>query len=282
MGRYANAKSAYDLEEYEGRLFFVPARGGSRAELRSPANGDSRELVTDDALSYGTRVRLLDSTRIVVDADTLRRVPRPVATIPIATPKPSAAPDEFTPLIGEYGWNHDVLFVREKDGQLNALIEWFFEYPLTRVSQTVYRFPAYGLYDGEEIVFRTSEVGPSVAVTANVDFKRRDLPADNDRVNAKIKPVRKPSEMRTEALAASRRRKIGPERPISSSCGVSTRRSSTTSAMRRRTTSWGRRSTARRTLSCSGRPPRRSRGRRRACESSATGCSSTMRIARGT
>jgi len=203
MGRYANAKSAYDLEEYEGRLFFVPARGGSRAELRSPANGDSRELVTDDALSYGTRVRLLDSTRIVVDADTLRRVPRPVATIPIATPKPSAAPDEFTPLIGEYGWNHDVLFVREKDGQLNALIEWFFEYPLTRVSQTVYRFPAYGLYDGEEIVFRTSEVGPSVAVTANVDFKRRDLPADNDRVNAKIKPVRKPSEMRAEALAAT-------------------------------------------------------------------------------
>jgi CubicO group peptidase (beta-lactamase class C family)/D-alanyl-D-alanine dipeptidase len=202
MGRYTNAKTAYDLEEYEGRLFLVPARGGSRSELRRSATGSNQDLVSDDALSYGTSVRLLDSTRIVVDADTLLRVPRPVATIPIATPKPPAARDEFTPLIGEYGPNHDVLFVREKDGQLNALIEWFFEYPLTRVSQTVYRFPAYGLYDGEEITFRSSEVGPSVAVTANVDFKRRDLPADNDRVNAQIKPVRKPSELRAEALAA--------------------------------------------------------------------------------
>ncbi|HEY6829249.1 MAG TPA: serine hydrolase domain-containing protein, partial [Gemmatimonadaceae bacterium] len=194
MGRYENAKTAYDLEEYEGRLFLVPARGGSRAELRRPARGADGELVTDDALSFGTRVRFLDASRIVVDADTLRRVPRPVATIPIATPKPAAGRAEFTPLIGEYGWNHDVLFVREKDGQLNALVEWFFEYPLTRVSKNVYRFPAYGLYDGEQIVFSGPASAPSSALTANVEFKRRPLPADNDHVNAQITPVRKPSE----------------------------------------------------------------------------------------
>ncbi len=202
MGRYDNSKTAYNLEEYEGRLFLVPARGGSRAELRRPAHGADGELVSDDALSFGTRVRVLDATRIVVEADTLRRVPRPVATIPIATPKPSAARAELTPLLGEYGWNHDVLFVREKDGQLNALIEWFFEYPLTRVSQNVYRFPAYGLYDGEEIIFSGPASAPTSAVAANVDFKRRALPADNDRVNAQITPVRKPSELRAEALAA--------------------------------------------------------------------------------
>ena len=202
MGRYENSKTAYDLEEYEGRLFLVPARGGSRAELRRPARGADAELVSDDALSFGTRVRLLDADRIVVDADTLRRVKRPAATIPIATPKPPAGRAEFTPLIGEYGWNHDVLFVREKDGQLNALIEWFFEYPLTRVSKNVYRFPAYGLYDGEQIVFKGPVLAPSSAVAANVVFKRRPLPADNDRVNAQITPVRKPSELRAEALAA--------------------------------------------------------------------------------
>jgi D-alanyl-D-alanine dipeptidase len=202
MGRYENAKTAYNLEEYEGRLFLVPARGGFRAELRQPARVGDGELIADDALSYGTRVRLLDARRIVVDSDTLTRVTRPTATIPIATPKPSAARSELTPLIGEYGWNHDVLFIREKDGQLNALIEWFFEYPLTRVSKNVYRFPAYGLYDGEEIVFRGTGATPTTAVVANVEFKRRELPADNDRVNAQITPVRKPSELRAEALAA--------------------------------------------------------------------------------
>jgi len=202
MGRYENAKLAYNLDEYENRLFLVPARGGSRAELRRAPHGEAGELITDDALSYGTRVRLLDAARIVVEGDTLRRVPRPVATIPIATPKPPAATSEFTSLIGEYGWNHDVLFIREKDGRLNALIEWFFEYPLTRVSKNVYRFPAYGLYDGEQIVFNGPASAPAAAVAANVTFKRRELPADNDRVNAQITPVRKPSEMRAEALAA--------------------------------------------------------------------------------
>jgi CubicO group peptidase (beta-lactamase class C family)/D-alanyl-D-alanine dipeptidase len=213
MGRYASAKGAYDLEEYEGRLFLVPARGGSRAELRRPSHGADGELVSDDALSFGTRVRLLDDARIVVDADTLRRVPRPAATIPIATPKPPAGRAEFTPLIGEYGWNHDVLLVREKDGQLNALIEWFFEYPLTRVSKNVYRFPSYGLYDGEEIVFNGPASAPSSAVTANVAFKRRPLPADNDHVNAQITPVRKPSEMRAEALAAKPPAETRPKTP---------------------------------------------------------------------
>ena len=213
MGRYENAKNAYDLDEYEGRLFLVPARGGSRAELRRPAHAADGELVSDDALSFGTRVRLLGDARVVVDADTLRRVPRPTATIPIATPKPPAARAEFTPLIGEYGWNHDVLFIREKDGQLNALIEWFFEYPLTRVSKNVYRFPAYGLYDGEEIVFNGTESAPSAAVAANVEFKRRELPADNDRVNAQIKPVRDPSELRREALAAQPPPETRPKTP---------------------------------------------------------------------
>jgi len=202
IGRYENAKTTYDLEEYEGRLFLVPARGGFHAELRQPAHAGEGELIADDALSYGTRVRLLDTKRIIADSDTLTRVPRPVATIPIATPKPAAARSELTPLIGEYGWNHDVLFIREKDGQLNALIEWFFEYPLTRVSKNIYRFPAYGLYDGEEIVFRGTGAVPTTAVVANVEFKRRELPADNDRVNAQITPVRKPSELRAEALAA--------------------------------------------------------------------------------
>jgi CubicO group peptidase (beta-lactamase class C family)/D-alanyl-D-alanine dipeptidase len=205
MGRYANANTAIDLDEYEGRLFATPVRGGSRAELRAPANGSAQELIVDDRLSYGRRIAILPDGRIVVGRDTLRREPTPRSdVVPIAEPEPPAANPEFASLIGEYGWDHDVLYIREKDGQLNALIEWFFEYPLERASRDVYRFPKSGLYDGQEIVFHRGADGKATSATvATVLFKRRPLPADNDRVNFRITPVRPPSELRKEALAAS-------------------------------------------------------------------------------
>jgi CubicO group peptidase (beta-lactamase class C family)/D-alanyl-D-alanine dipeptidase len=205
IGRYANANTAIDLDEYEGRLFATPVRGGSRAELRVPADGSAQDLIVDDRLAYGRRVRDLQDGRIVVGKDTLLRKATPGSNIvPIAEPEPSAAHAEFSSLIGEYGWDHDVLYIREKDGQLNALIEWFFEYPLERASRDVYRFPKSGLYDGQEIVFHRGADGKATSATvATVPFKRRPLPADNDRVNFRITPVRPPAELRKEALAAS-------------------------------------------------------------------------------
>lgn len=205
IGRYSNANAAIDLDEYEGHLYATPVHGGSRAELRAPATGSADELIVDDRLAFGRRVGVLKDGRIVVARDTLRREPTPGSNIvPIAEPEPKTANPEYASLIGEYGWDHDVLYIREKDGQLNALIEWFFEYPLERASRDVYRFPKSGLYDGQEIVFHRGTDGKATSATvATVLFKRRPLPADNDRVNARITPVRPPAELRKEALAAS-------------------------------------------------------------------------------
>ena len=114
-----------------------------RAADRAPSCGVPRRTAsaTDDARSSttrsrsATRVRVLDANRIVVGADTLTRSRRPTAaSCPSRTRSRRAASREFASLIGEYGWDHDVLYIREKDGKLNALIEWFFEYPLERVS----------------------------------------------------------------------------------------------------------------------------------------------------
>jgi CubicO group peptidase (beta-lactamase class C family)/D-alanyl-D-alanine dipeptidase len=205
MGRYTNANTAFDLDEYEGQLLATPVHGGSRAELRAPVGGATGELIVDDRLAFGRRFQDLKNGRIAVGKDTLRRLPTPGADIvPIAEPEPPAANPEFASVIGEYGWDHDVLYIREKDGQLNALIEWFFEYPLERASHDVYRFPKSGLYDGQEIVFHRGADGKATSATvATVSFKRRALPADNDRVNFRIEPVRPPAELRKEALAAS-------------------------------------------------------------------------------
>jgi CubicO group peptidase (beta-lactamase class C family)/D-alanyl-D-alanine dipeptidase len=205
MGRYGGPKDTFDLHEYEGHLFLSPTRGGSRTELRNSATAPANVLVVDDPLAFGKRIAVLDDGRIVAGSDTLRRMrvqPSPRGIIP--RPPPRQASSELAPFIGEYGWDHDVLYIREKDGRLNALIEWAFDYPLERVSAGVYRFPSWGLYDGQEIVFHRGASGTADRATvATVEFKRRPLPADDDHTNAQITPVRPPSELRAIALAAT-------------------------------------------------------------------------------
>ncbi|MFL5491214.1 MAG: M15 family metallopeptidase, partial [Gemmatimonadales bacterium] len=211
MGRYMKGDTGADLEEYDGRLYLTPVQGGMRSELRA---GDSG-LVLADQPGQAARIVPLPPGRMGMGNDTLKRLPTPGSKhVAMAQPKPAAAGDEFAGLIGEYGWNHDVLYIREKDGKLNALIEWFFEYPLRRVYRDVYRFPDWGLYESEQIVFRRDAKGKAtVAVAGSVPFKRRALAGDDDRVSFRITPVKPVADLRTEALAASPPEETGDFRP---------------------------------------------------------------------
>jgi D-alanyl-D-alanine dipeptidase len=211
MGRYVKGDSGMDLQEYEGKLYLTPVQGGMRSELRAADSG----LVLADQPGQDNRVVPLPPGRIAIGRDTLKRLPTPGSKhVAMAEPKPAAAADEFAGLIGEYGWNYDVLYIREKDGRLNALIEWFFEYPLSRVSRDVYRFPDWGLYENEQIVFRRDTKGrATVAVAGSVPFKRRALAGDDDRVSFRITPVKPVEELRTEALAATPPEETGDFRP---------------------------------------------------------------------
>ena len=92
----------------------------------------------------------------------------------IAPSKPAPLPAKWAGLIGEYGWDHNILYILEKDGKLHALIEWFFLYPLEEVSADVFKFPASGLYDGEKLVFTRDRSGRATqVVAASVRFPRR-------------------------------------------------------------------------------------------------------------
>lgn len=117
-------------------------------------------------------------------------------------PLPSPAPQEWSGLIGEYGWDHNTLFVLERNGQLHVLIEWLFEYPLTAESRNVFRFPDYGLYHGEKLIFRDAGSAAATHVeAAGVLFERRNGPA-GDGGPFRIDPVRPLDELMREALAA--------------------------------------------------------------------------------
>lgn len=188
-GRYVNGSKAVDLIEREGTLSKLSSDGGEQVRLRALGNG----LIVDDKLGYGGRTTVRDG-EIVVDGETFKRV---------EVPKPQPAPTAWSGLIGEYGWDHDILYIFERDGKLWALIEWFEFDPLEQVSANVFKFPDRGLYDGERLIFTRDRNGRATKVeAASVVFKRRAVGPEDGAAQLRIKPVRPVSELLNEAQAA--------------------------------------------------------------------------------
>src|SRR5262249_17995197 len=101
----------------------------------------------------------------------------------------------------EYGQDHNILYILEKDNKLWALIEWVFFYPLEEVTPDVYKFPNFGLYMGDKIIFKRDDKGrATLADAASVPFARRTLKGEN--TTYKIDPVRPVAELRAAAEKA--------------------------------------------------------------------------------
>ncbi len=174
--------------ERGGKLLLSPVGGGLTVEVR--AFGES--LVIDGRLVCGPRVSV-DNDRISLGREWYERKP---------IEKPAPSPGRWDGLIGEYGWNHDVLYILENEGRLHALIEWFFDYPLQEDGPDRFSFPDYGLYAGEQVVFQRDGGGKATqAEAAGVVFVRRPLDGD-DGQPFRIKPRRPVAELRAAALAA--------------------------------------------------------------------------------
>ena len=147
--------------ERDGHLWAFAGNGGTRRELRA----------------LGDKLR--------VGKDVYERVE-------VTEPKP--VPEKWAGLIGEYGWDHNTLYILERDGKLCALIEWFFLYPLTEVSADVYKFPDFGLYHDEKLVFTRDPSGRATrVVAAGVAFERRHIDGEDGktfRINAPVPMVK--------------------------------------------------------------------------------------------
>src|SRR5207253_930267 len=139
-GQYVSKDNSFQLSEREGRLYYWPGKGGFRLEIRQ--QGDA--LVADDRLGYGLKLTV-DGEKLKLGKDVYERQNES---------KPVPVPDKWKGLIGEYGWDHNTLYILEKQGKLHALIEWFFLYPLEQESEDVFKFPPeIGLYHGEKLIF---------------------------------------------------------------------------------------------------------------------------------
>ena len=115
---------------------------------------------------------------------------------------PASVPAAWVPLIGEYGWDFNTLYIHERDGKLTSLIEWFYFDPLTPISTDVFRFPDSGLYAGEKAVFLRDAAGTVTGVRiGGVLFPRRSDPAAPG-ATFRISPVRPVSKLLREARSA--------------------------------------------------------------------------------
>ena len=190
-GRYEGPRGSLDLEARGERLYLTPSWGGYRVELREQASG----LAVDDRHAFGLRLSPGADGSLDLGGERYARV---------ETPKPPPPPERWAGLIGEYGWDHNVLFVFERDGRLWALIEWLELNPLDEVGPDRFMFPAdRGLYHGEGITFERDESGRAVvAVAAGIPFPRRSVGPEDGSV-FRIDPVRPVDELRAEAMAAS-------------------------------------------------------------------------------
>ena len=190
-GRYRDGDNWLDLLESRDRLFLLPKTGGAMVQLRKSGN----DLVVDDPQRWGTKLTRDGETIAMGKATYTREKP---ATEP--PPEPSG---KWKGLIGEYGWDHNTLYIYERDGQLHALIEWTEIDPLTEESENVFAFPAdRGMYYGEKLVFTRDKTGRATKVeSAKVVFERRKLDGENGET-FQIKPVKPLDELRKVALAA--------------------------------------------------------------------------------
>lgn len=184
-GRYEQGDDAVDLLEREGTVHMLSVDGGFESELRKL--GDA--FVPDGRLDENL------GTKLTLDDHALRNGAKLLKRSEFA--KPAKAPQQFEGLVGQYGWDHDVLYVFEKDGKLNVLIEWFEYDPLDQQSADVFKFPSHGLYDGETAVFRRDASGGATEVKIGaVTFRRRP-----EATGLQVHPSESIAELRRKALA---------------------------------------------------------------------------------
>lgn len=198
LGRYAQGDETIEVVRRFDDLYIERIRGLS-LRLRS-IDG---KVVIDDQMTFSEAIEF-DEGGVTVFGEQYMSV---------AETKPKPVDPAFVDLLGEYGYDHNILYVSEKFGKLHALIEWGTEYPLVKIGANRYQLPAYGLYPNEYLEFQRDEYGAVVSVSlSGVEFVRRAV-GNIDGDVFRIVPVAPVAELEKQALQASPPKEAGPFLP---------------------------------------------------------------------
>lgn len=196
VGRYGAAAGADEIQlsYQDGELYLQPGRSGQRLRLRMSVSN----LVVDDVQSPSFERLTPVPGGLQYQGRTWRRV--------AAVPQPAALRTEWRPYIGEYGPDENVLYVLERDGQLQALVNWHDFYLLEPLPNGKFRLPANSPFAGEDIAFT-----PAAVTLGGVLFARRNVGSQG--TVFRIKPLRPVAELRSAAEKLSPPREAGRFRP---------------------------------------------------------------------
>ncbi|MBL4802050.1 MAG: serine hydrolase [Emcibacter sp.] len=187
-GLYKNEAETIHIKRRFGDLY-LERIGGLSLRLRNAKD----KLVIDDIMTYSEDIQIADGKVIIFGAEYMA----------VTEGKPAPMPLAWAGLIGEYGFDHNILYISEKFGKLHALIEWGMEYPLIDLGGGVFKFPPSGLYPNEQLVFEKNDQGKTYNVSLNgIDFHRRAV-GDVDVEVFQIEPVKPVSLLEQEALKAT-------------------------------------------------------------------------------
>lgn len=189
IGIYKNDEATIQVTRRLSDIYIERVAGLS-LRLRTLGGGP---IVIDDLLLYNDEISFSDNS-VTVLGQTYTAAENVV---------PMAAGGHWTSLIGEYGFDHNILYINEQFGTLNALIEWGMQYPLIEVEDGIFKFPPYGLYPNEHLTFTKDADGKVQSASLNgIDFTRRSIGDVAGNV-FKIKPVKPIPELSAAALKAS-------------------------------------------------------------------------------
>jgi hypothetical protein len=146
-------------------VFIEPLEDGERSELRQRGDGS---LLTDDRNGWGWKITP-SASGFIAHGNT-DEVYRRVGEAPEAP-----VPPGWSKLLGEYGWDFNVLYIMDRNSKLTALLEM--EYiPLRKASAEVWELPPDSSYDHEKLTFVLDNSGcPKQIKVGEVGFPRRSL-----------------------------------------------------------------------------------------------------------
>lgn len=195
-GEFQNADGQrVSVKARHGKLYLERVDGFA-LELMQSRQG----VIVDDLMAFDDSVRVSPET-IQLSGSVYER---------IQPGKPEFDIGGLEEFLGEYGRDHNVLYISEKQGKLHALIEWGAEYPLEMVDEDMFQFPDYGLYPHETIRFHRSP-GEGDVVAADLEgvvFRRREEIGVSEGVY-RITPLRPVGELVAESLLATPPREEG-------------------------------------------------------------------------
>ena len=98
----------------------------------------------------------------------------------VAISKPAPPAPDIVGLIGDYGWDHEIIRAFERDGSLFVRIEWIEYDRMARVTADTWKFPAVSpFYPGEQLQFSRDASGRGMSVALNgIVFPRRNIIID--------------------------------------------------------------------------------------------------------